>query len=197
MATPMIETQALQIGRGDRILFQALDLKLEAGVALHLLGANGAGKTTLLETLAGLRRPRGGRISSIQASQLHWLGHRDGLALELSPLENLKFWCALNAAPQDAIGDALQALDVHRLRFRPCGRLSAGQRRRVALARLLLQQRPLWLLDEPLAALDRAGISAFEQLLGAHLAAGGSAIFSSHQSLSADIAGLRSMALQS
>lgn len=191
----MIEIQALRVGRGDRILFEALDLQLDAGVALHLLGANGAGKTTLLETVAGLRPLQGGRISGIAAGQFHWLGHRDGLALELSPLENLKFWCALNAVPDSRINEALQALDMQRLRFRPCGRLSAGQRRRVALSRLLLQQRALWLLDEPLAALDRAGIAAFEALLTRHLATGGAAIFSSHQPLSAGLAGLRSQEL--
>lgn len=176
----------LAVARGDRHVLSALDFTVEPGEVLHLVGANGAGKTSLLEVLSGLRAPAAGRIEGQpEADALHWIGHRNALNAGLSPLENLGFWCRLSGIPAQGMATALQRVGLHRLRHRPCGKLSTGQRRRVALARLLLSPRPWWFLDEPLAGLDVAGIELVCTLLNEHVAAGGAAVLSSHQPLAA------------
>ncbi len=178
----MLKAENLSVGRGDRVLLRGLDLAVEPGAALHLRGHNGVGKTSLLEVLAGLRPAVGGRVHR-PAAGLHWLGHKNALNGDLSITENLRFWCASQAAGTDRLADALQALDISALRHRPCRSLSAGQKRRAALARLLLVRRPLWLLDEPLSALDAQGLACFAALLESHLESGGAAVLSSHQVL--------------
>ena len=195
----ILKAESLAIYRGDRCLLPAFDCQLEASEILHLHAPNGAGKTSVLEVLAGLRQPRAGRLSSLDTSQLHWVGHRSGFSAELNALENLEFWCGLNGLGGRGTGrlrEALAALDVDRQRFRPLRTLSAGQRRRVALARLLLDKRPLWLLDEPLAALDQAGIECVERLLAQQVQDQGSVVLSSHQPLNPQLPGLRVQALQ-
>lgn len=176
----------LAVARGDRRVLSKLDFVVEAGEILHLVGANGVGKTSLLEVLSGVRAPAHGRLEGRpEPDALHWIGHRNALNDALSPLENLGFWCRLSAVSARGIPGALQRLGMHHLRHRPCGRLSTGQRRRVALARLLISSRPWWFLDEPLAGLDVRGIELVCGLINEHAAAGGAAVLSSHQSLAA------------
>jgi len=187
----------LAVSRGDRSIFSQLSFDVAPGEILHVQGRNGAGKTTLLETLSGLRQPAAGSITGgPQAAQRHWLGHRSGLNLSLTPIENLQFWCALNGAADAQVLPALEQLGVKAQRQRLCGTLSTGQRRRVALARLLAAPRPWWFLDEPLAGIDSAGLQLLTDLLAAHAGAGGTAIVTSHQPLSADLPNLRVLALR-
>ncbi len=187
--------QALCIRRGDRVLVPTLDLAVTSGELLHVRGANGSGKTTLLEMLAGLRPAEGIRREP-EDMPLHWIGHRNALASHLSPIENLQFWCGVNGV--DAAG-VVPALERMRLppaaRRRPVRMLSAGQKRRSALARLLLVQRPLWLLDEPLDGLDRDGIAILGELLSAHVRAGGLVVMTSHQALPANLPSVREIEL--
>ncbi|MGH8444742.1 MAG: heme ABC exporter ATP-binding protein CcmA [Solimonas sp.] len=187
---PLLTADLLTVTRGDRALLREFSLRVEAGELVHLRGANGVGKTSLLETLAGLRRGGAGTIAyRPEDTQPHWLGHRNGLNLQLSPIDNLRFWCGINAAPAAGIAPALERLQLPpRARLRACRMLSAGQKRRTALARLLLQARPMWLLDEPLDGLDAAGLALFAELTQAHLAQGGAVLMTSHQTLPAPLA---------
>lgn len=171
----------IRFGRGTRTLGEGVNLSLGAGQVAHLVGANGAGKTTLLEVAAGLRRPWGGHRHC--AAALHWLGHRNALAAPLSPLQNLDAWRALQTDVDAAPLAALQQLGVYRVRNRPCRDLSAGQKRRAALARLLLARRALWVLDEPLDGLDRAGLDQVAELINRHTDEGGAVLVTSHQAL--------------
>lgn len=191
-----LEIVDLRVRRGDRTVLPSLSLAVQAGEVLYVQGRNGAGKTSLLEVVAGLRAPAAGRFAARPPqTQIHWVGHRNGLHPALTPLENLHFWCRLNGAASDAAGDALQRLGLHSLRHRPCGRLSMGQRRRAALARLLAAPRLWWLLDEPLAGLDAASIERVTALLAEHAGGGGGALVSSHQPFPGDIPGLRRLEL--
>ena len=175
--------------RGEAVLFSGLGFEVGPGSLLVLRGANGAGKTTLLHTIAGLVRPEAGRMvfDGLDAEQrsgtaLHLVGHQTGIKPRLTLTENLEFWAALNG-PGLGTGAALEAVGLADLGWLDAGHLSAGQSRRLALARLLVSRRPLWLLDEPTATLDSAGEALVGKLLNAHLRQGGLAIAATHQAL--------------
>ena len=184
----------LDIWRGERCLCHGISFEVTSGEALHLLGANGAGKTTLIRVLTGLGRADGGKLrwrgQSLRESgaeyraSLAYLGHSSGVKLGLTPRENLMAAGALLAVPgaTDAAA-ALARVGLAQQTDLPCSMLSMGQRRRAALARLLLVRVPVWFLDEPLTSLDRSGVGLLAGMLKEHLAVGGLAVFASHQPL--------------
>lgn len=181
-ATPLL-LDNLAIARGDRVLFAGFSLRVESGEVVHLTGRNGVGKTSLLEAIAGLRQPEAGGIAGPAAEQTHWIGHKNGLHPALSAVENLQFWCGLAGADVARIPVVLDRLRLKAARQRPARTLSTGQKRRTALARLLLAPRPWWLLDEPLAGLDTEGAALFAELVAEHRAQCGSVLLTSHQAL--------------
>ena len=171
-----------------------MSFTLTNGEALHLQGPNGAGKTTLIRVLTGLGRADDGEVLWNNESLRHhvaeyraslaYLGHSNGVKLGLSPRENLAVAAALmDVRPTSDTDAILQDVGLRRQADLPCGMLSMGQRRRTALARLLLSRVPLWFLDEPLASLDTTGIDLLRMVLQAHLADGGLAVFATHQPL--------------
>jgi heme exporter protein A len=175
--------------RGGREVFCDLDFSVAGGEALMLTGRNGAGKTTLLRLIAGLLMPAAGRIEVdggdpelSLAEQAHYLGHRDALKPSLSVAENLDFWAAYLGDKAEAVSRdaALTAVGLGDLAHLPAGYLSAGQRRRLSIARLLAAPRPIWLLDEPTAALDVAAQARLADLMRAHLSGGGAIIAATH-----------------
>ena len=171
--------------RGGREVFAGLDFALSAGEALIVTGRNGAGKSSLLRMIAGLVRIAGGRLQ-LEAGdpelsipeQTHYLGHQDALKPSLSVQENLHFWARyLGDGPSR---EALAEVGLEALAELPAGYLSAGQRRRLSLARLLAVKRPIWLLDEPTSALDTASQSRLSALMHRHLAGGGLIVAATH-----------------
>ncbi len=195
MASSLLEVADLACRRGGRKVFERLSFAVGPGELLALVGRNGSGKTTLLRALALLVRPESGSIhwqgADVRAEpeawrgRLAWLGHLEGLKGDLTVAENLLAAERLRGAPpaEDRLDSALVAFDLPSLAARPVRTLSAGQRRRTALARVVLAQAPLWLLDEPLNALDAPAQSAFRAALQKHLAAGGLAIAATHADL--------------
>ena len=181
--TLFLSASDLSIGRGDRTLLSGLNLSISSGDVLHLKGRNGAGKSSLIEVLVGLRPARRGQLQRPDSSEFHWIGHRNGLNADLSVRENLEDWCALNRVPSSAIPAALERTGLSKLRHRLTRTLSAGQKRRAALSRLLLAKRPLWLLDEPLSGLDAEGLRLLGELMNEHVAGDGGIVITSHQSL--------------
>ena len=191
-------SEDLGVGRGGRLLVESLDFSLENGGALIVAGPNGAGKSTLLRALAGLLPPSRGRWRLTQGASdsqepgalAHYLGHADASKPALTARENLEFWRAMLAVPGPVSlhtpDTALAALGAARIVDLPVAYLSAGQRRRVGLARLLLAPRPLWILDEPLTALDTAGQAILNRMMGEHLALGGMLIAATHAPLGVD-----------
>lgn len=186
-----LEVRGLRVERGERILFDALSFQAPPASIVHLKGANGSGKTTLMKTLAGLVTPDAGEIAWRGApltraadfrAMLNYIGHHGGLNAELSAFENLEFIATLCAAPRRAtIVAALKALDAGSFAERPVRYLSAGQRQRVTLARLILFEAPLWMLDEPFTALDQASRALVEAIIDAHVDAGGTVLIATHQ----------------
>ena len=194
-ATPLcLEVKNLRCERGDRLLINQLGFSLRAGQGLLVEGANGSGKTTLLRTLCGLSQPTEGTIHwcgedirhvrpEFQA-QLSYVGHLPGIKDDLTPMENLRVASGLHHAREDA--DPMAALDkVGLFGFEdlPCRTLSAGQRRRVALARLMILNTRLWILDEPLTAIDRKGVAMLAEVMKSHMENGGLLILTTHQPL--------------
>ena len=178
--------------RSGRRIFSGLTFALGPGDALAVTGRNGAGKSSLLAILTGRLRPDAGRIALSEVGEaslpecLHAIGHRDGLKSSLSAGENLRFAQSLLGAPRLSPREALDRLGLGHAHDLPVGYLSAGQRRRVALARLLVCARPLWLLDEPTAALDTGSQALLAGLMAAHRAGGGLVIAATHQPLGLD-----------
>lgn len=175
--------------RGTTALFSNLDLTLASGHAMVLTGPNGSGKTTLLRTIAGFLKPIAGTVAITGLADdedlpqnCHFVGHYNGLKASMTAGDNLEFWSRVLAGgnPSLSVHDALVRLNIDHLTDIPAGYLSAGQQRRLALARLLIAPRPVWLLDEPTAALDDAGTRLVIDLVDQHTAAGGMAIVSTH-----------------
>jgi heme exporter protein A len=166
--------------RGGREVFSGLGFEIAAGSALMVTGRNGAGKSSLLRMIAGLVRVAAGRLALeggdgelTIAEQAHYLGHQDALKPALSVVENLRFWSRYLGATDAAEMAALAAVGLDALATLPAAYLSAGQRRRLSLARLVAVKRPIWLLDEPTSALDAAAQTRLAELMRAHLSAGG------------------------
>ena len=180
----------LSVRRGGRVLFEHLSLELAAGEACALTGPNGAGKTSLLRAVAGLVRFEGGEIAfagadpeSARGGGLHLVGHQDGLKPARTAWEELRFWSLWSGGSAEEARAAAATLELEPLLELEVRRLSAGQRRRLALARLVAAPRPLWLLDEPLAPLDARWRSRFGELMAARLAAGGLILAAVHDPL--------------
>jgi heme exporter protein A len=186
----VIAITALTVSRGERVLFRDLSLTVGAGEAVALTGANGAGKTSLLRTLAGFIRPDAGEIAfadaepaEARARHIHWLGHLDGLKGARRAGDELAFQARWAGAGPDGIAAAIDVLALEPLLDLEVRKLSAGQRRRLAFARLIAAPRPLWLLDEPFAPLDVRWRAALGLLMQAHLDKGGAIIAAVHDPL--------------
>ena len=185
LAQPLLTVDALALSRGGRLLFEGIGFTLAPGDLLALRGANGAGKSSLLLALAGILRPAAGRIDwhAEEAPKLHLLGHLPGIKARLTLAENLDFWRAVNGPTGMATGAALATVGLGGLDDLDAGYLSAGQTRRLALARLLVTERRIWLLDEPHAALDAEGDGLVGRIVAAHRATGGAVIAATHDAL--------------
>ena len=191
---PDLVAEGLVCRRGERLVFAGLSFRLSAGGALILSGANGSGKSSLLRLVSGLLAPTAGRLSwgtvpaaadlAVHHARLHYVGHLDALKPAMTPREMLAFWSALRGQKQRhsglAIDRALAAFALEAIADWPCRWLSAGQRRRVALARLLSAPAPLWLLDEPTSALDNDSQERLEAAIAGHRAAGGMVMLATH-----------------
>jgi heme exporter protein A len=182
--------------RGERLVFDGLDFAADAGGVLFLTGPNGSGKTSLLRLMAGLQKPADGEIRwdgapiagdrEAHRARVRYLAHADAVKPALTVGDDLVFWARWHGAKDpDASRVAARRFALDRLWETPCRFLSAGQRRRLALARLLAPPAPLWLLDEPAIGLDTASIATLEEILANHCADGGTAVVATHQPLSA------------
>ena len=205
MAETLLRVDRLDVERGGRLVIGGLSLILDRGETVLVSGRNGAGKSTLLRTLAGLLPAQAGSMiygladeETLGIETVHYLGYEDALKPTLTVEENLTFWARMLAGREkmpvspDAtksspkgmtVEGALAAFGIARLAALPAAYLSAGQKRRVALARLLLAPRPIWLLDEPLIALDIGAQATLTRLMDAHAATGGAILVASHQPL--------------
>jgi heme exporter protein A len=199
---PDLIAENLACRRGERLVFTGVSFRLAAGGALMVTGANGSGKTSLLRLLATLSAPAAGRLvwgsAPIEAdiaehrARLHYVGHQDGVKPALTPRETLGFWAALRgfelsrAAP--LVDMALAAFALDAVAEWPCRWLSAGQRRRLALARLIVAPASLWLLDEPTSGIDHDSQVALEHAIAAHRASGGRVVVASHTPIDIDAA---------
>lgn len=189
----LLSATDLGLYRGERRLFGQLQFALQAGQMLLVEGDNGSGKTSLLRVIAGLLEADAGEVQwrgvdtrrrrQQFAAELVWYGHRSGCKQDLTLLENLACEAALRAQSSVALTEVLERLELSRLVALPVRALSAGQQRRVALARLLLSAAPLWLLDEPYTNLDKDGQALVDELLSAHLQRGGVAVVASHHGM--------------
>jgi len=199
----LLEARDLCVFRGDEPLFDDISLTLFPGQLLQIEGSNGSGKTTLLRVLCALALAdagevfwRGKKLAGQRASffsEVLYLGHKSGIKAELTALENLAFYQQLSVSPSAdqhqvaahniTLTQALEAVNLADKAHLPCAVLSAGQQRRVALARLLLSPARVWILDEPLTALDVAGRTTVENVMMEHVKSGGSLIYTTHQAL--------------
>lgn len=190
----LLSGRNLRCERDDRLLFDGLSFDLSEGQVVQLRGRNGSGKTTLLRAICGLHGNydgdilwRGKRIGEIRedvSAELIYLGHKPGVSALLSPRENLQWFCGLRrSVTEDQILVALRQVGLGGFEHSPCYSLSAGQKQRVAIARLLLGDAKVWVLDEPFTTLDAQAVSALETLLKQHASAGGAVIVTTHHEL--------------
>lgn len=188
-APPLLAARGLAYCRNDEPVFGPLDFQVDGGEALLVQGGNGAGKTTLLRVLAGLLRPEAGRIEidgrpagrAERPHYLAYLGHLPALKADLTTLENLHFLCGLHGRrARQMPGGALAIVGLAGYEETPVRALSAGQKKRLGLARMWLSPAPLWLLDEPYANLDLEGITLVNRMISAHLRSGGAALVTTH-----------------
>jgi len=197
-ATAGLHVKSISCTRGYRDLFTGLDFQLSAGQVLRVEGKNGSGKTSLLRIMSGLAQPLEGEVlwqgkkihhpESEYFQNLLFVGHRAGIKFELTPTENLCMARALNGSKsENGIEEALYQVGLYGFEETPCGNLSAGQKRRVALAQLYLTQSKVWILDEPYTSLDVAAVSKFEDLFTQHVNNGGSLVITSHQPVTLNI----------
>lgn len=180
---PVLSVNNLACGRGGIPLIEGVSFDLSPGKAMFLRGPNGIGKTTLLRCLVGLQRPLAGTVAP-GADTFAYGAHADAIKPTLTVDENLNFWCRVFGA--NSTDRAIAAFDLDGLRDRLAGELSAGQRRRLGLARLILTNRPIWALDEPTVALDTANVARFADAVRDHLTDGGMAIIATHIDMGID-----------
>ncbi|MFG1422409.1 heme ABC exporter ATP-binding protein CcmA [Roseixanthobacter liquoris] len=186
----VLKARGLACQRGVRLLFDKLDFELRAGHALVVVGRNGAGKSSLLRIVAGLLAATSGRVTLTEGAaerpyteEMHYLGHDDALKAALSVADNLSFWRTMLGATGLPVADALEEVGLGGLGRLPAAVLSAGQKRRLAIARLLVSRRRLWILDEPTTALDAAAQARFAALGRDHLDSGGLILAATHAPL--------------
>ncbi|MER5170191.1 heme ABC exporter ATP-binding protein CcmA [Thioclava sp. GXIMD2076] len=173
----LLSVEDLSVARAGVPILSGVSFTMDRGEALVLRGPNGIGKTTLLRTIAGLQPPLGGQMS-LAAEAMAYAGHSDGLKSTLSVTENLTFWADIYATRR--IDHALSLMNLEALADRAAHSLSAGQKRRLGLARLLVTGRPIWVLDEPTVSLDQASVALFAEAIRAHLVSGGAALMATH-----------------
>ena len=190
--------QGITCVRGGRQVFAGLDFAAVSGEAVAVVGRNGSGKTSLLRLIAGLLVPAAGKIALgggdaelTLPEQCHYLGHRDAVKPALSVAENLSFWADFLGGERGDAAETLATVGLDHATHLPAGFLSAGQRRRLSLARLLTVRRPIWLLDEPTNALDVAGQDMFAGLMREHLGRGGLIVAATHAPLGIETRELR------
>ena len=194
MTPPLLEVKDLFCERDERVLFEGLSFALNPGEIIQVEGPNGSGKTTLLRILSGLSQAfegdiflNGEPIDEVRdefLASLLYFGHLPGVKATLTPEENLRWYCALHPHTRiEGITTALSNVGLFGYEDVPCHSLSAGQNRRVSLARLYLSQAPLWILDEPFTAIDKRGVARKEALIAKHAEQGGSVILTTHHEL--------------
>ena len=188
---PHVAIKNLGCSRAGRKIFENIGFSLKSGSLLIIEGRNGSGKTSLLRILAGLLKNDAGDIilsgpdfSESNVENFHFIGHKEGLKAALTVSETLKFWQILLGKGKASIPDALEIVGLSHVSLLPCSYLSAGQRRRLILARLLVSHRPIWLLDEPMTALDSSAKTMFENIVTEHLSEGGIVVIATHEPIS-------------
>ncbi len=203
--TTGLEVDGISCRRQDRLLFENLSFSLSPGEILEVRGPNGSGKTSLLRMLCGLRHPDEGQIlwqgqsideePTVFARHLCYLGHRTGLNADLTPLENLRLEAAIYGLDSELIPAVLERMGLSQALGLHCDALSAGQRQRVALARLVLREAQLWVLDEPYASLDKTAQNQVQAMMARHCEGGGAIVFTTHQPMPFDGINLQHLTL--